>query len=115
MNCGVGCRCGSDLALLWLWCGLAAIALIGPLAGEPPYATGAALKRQKTKKKKKKWASAPVNTVVPSLPYLAVFLRESAEQVANLTDEGEASVVPTGSVGCAQHLPNSGDSLPNAL
>ena len=27
VNCGVGCRCGSDLALLWLclWCGLAAV------------------------------------------------------------------------------------------
>ena len=44
---GVGRRRGSDLAMLWLW-----LALIGPLAWEPPYATGAALKkRQKTKKK----------------------------------------------------------------
>ena len=24
MSCGVGCRRGSDLALLWLWCRLAA-------------------------------------------------------------------------------------------
>ena len=44
---------GSDLALLWLWCRLAAVALIRPLAWEPPYATGVALKRPKKKKKKK--------------------------------------------------------------
>ena len=35
------------LALLWLWSRPAATALIGPLAWELPYATGAALKRQK--------------------------------------------------------------------
>ena len=38
--------------MLWLWCRLAATAATGPLAKEPPYAEGAALKRQKTKKKK---------------------------------------------------------------
>ena len=36
-----------DVALLWLWHKPAAVAPIGPLAWEPPYATGAALKRQK--------------------------------------------------------------------
>ena len=50
MSCGIGCRCGSDLVLLRLWCRLAATALFRPLAWEPPYATGVALKRQKTKK-----------------------------------------------------------------
>ena len=40
-------RCGSDLVLLWLWCRLGAVALIGPLCWEPPYATGAALKDKK--------------------------------------------------------------------
>ena len=45
MNCGVGHRCSSDLALLWLWMWRAAAALIGPLAWEPPYARGVALKR----------------------------------------------------------------------
>ena len=34
-----------ELALLWLWCRPVATTLIGPLALEPPYATGAALKR----------------------------------------------------------------------
>ena len=43
-----------DLALLWLWCTLAATAPIRPLAWEPPCAAGVALKRQKDKKKKKK-------------------------------------------------------------
>ena len=36
-----------DPALLWLWCRLAAVALIGPLGWEPPYAMGVALKKQK--------------------------------------------------------------------
>ena len=51
MNCGVGCRHGSDPELQCLWCRPVATALTQPLAREPPYATGAALK--KTKKKKK--------------------------------------------------------------
>ena len=42
----IGHRCGSDLAWLWLWCGLAAVAPIQPLAWELPYAMGAALKRK---------------------------------------------------------------------
>ena len=47
MNYGVGCRCGLDLAWLWLWYRLAATDPIGPLAWEPPYAVGVALIRQK--------------------------------------------------------------------
>ena len=35
-----------DPSLLWLWHRLAPAAPIQPLAWEPPYATGAALKRQ---------------------------------------------------------------------
>ena len=45
-------RPGLDPALLWLWCRPAAIAQIRPLAWEPPYATGAAVKRQRKKGKK---------------------------------------------------------------
>ena len=37
MNCGVGCRCGLDLVVLWLWFRLTAAALIRPPAWEPPY------------------------------------------------------------------------------
>ena len=49
MSCGVGCRLGSDPVLLWLWCRLVAVALIQPLAWEPPYAVGVALKSKKKK------------------------------------------------------------------
>ena len=50
MSCGVGCRRGLDPALLWLCCRLEAVALIGALAWEPPYAMGAALKIEEKKK-----------------------------------------------------------------
>ena len=54
MSCGVGQRCGSEPALLWLWHRPeAVVAPIGPLAWELPYASGAALKN-KTKPKKQK-------------------------------------------------------------
>ena len=53
MSCGVGHRCGLDLVLLWLWCRPVVTALIQPLAWEPPYAMGAALKRPKQKQKQK--------------------------------------------------------------
>ena len=49
---GVGRRRGSDPAWLWL-CRLAAAAPIRPLAWEPPYAVGVALKRQEAKDKNK--------------------------------------------------------------
>ena len=62
MSCGVGCRRGSDPALLWLWRRPVATAPIQPLAWEPPYAAGAAqeiatttttAKKDKRQKKKK--------------------------------------------------------------
>ena len=52
VSSSVGCRCDLDLVLLWLWHRLGAAALIGPLAWEPPYATGEALKRQKKKRQR---------------------------------------------------------------
>ena len=51
MSCGVGCRCDSDPALLWLWRRLAAMAPIRPLAWEPPYAMGAAQEMAKRQNK----------------------------------------------------------------
>ena len=45
MSCGVGHRRGLDPMLLWLWHGLVATALTGPLAWEPPYAVGVALEK----------------------------------------------------------------------
>ena len=47
MSCGVGQRRGSDPTLLWLCHRPAAVAVIGPLAWEPPYATSVALKSKK--------------------------------------------------------------------
>ena len=56
MSCGVGSRCVSDAALLWLWCRVADTAPIRPLAWELPYAESAALKSKKknTPNKQKK-------------------------------------------------------------
>ena len=50
MSCGVVSRHSSDPTLLWLWYMLVAIAPIGPLAWEPLYAIGVALKDKKEKK-----------------------------------------------------------------
>ena len=54
MNCGVGCRCSSDPALLWLWRRPAAMVPIQPLAWEPPHATGVAQEMAKRHKEKRK-------------------------------------------------------------
>ena len=54
MSCGVGQRHSLDLALLWLWCRLAAKALIQPLAWEPPHAVGTDLKKKKRQRQEKK-------------------------------------------------------------
>ena len=59
MSCAVGRRHGSDPVLPWLWCRLSATVPIGPLAWEPPYALGAALKIQQDKKN----APSPITTV----------------------------------------------------
>ena len=50
VNCGVGQRLGSDPELPWLWRRLAAVAPLGPLIWEPPYAVGVALKSSKKEK-----------------------------------------------------------------
>jgi len=84
VSCGVGCRRGSDPALLWLWRRPVATAPIQPLSWEPPYAAGAAqeiattttTKDKKTKKKKKRkkilWDEmgsrlSPLPTEIPQL------------------------------------------------
>ena len=67
VSCSVGCRCGSDPALLWLWCRVGAVAPIQPLAWKPPYTVGVALKnknknkqtKQKKTNKKKEVSSNP--------------------------------------------------------
>ena len=54
MSCGVGCRHGSDLMLLGLWCRPAAVAPIQPLVWEPPCATGAAPQEKQANKQARK-------------------------------------------------------------
>ena len=54
MSCGVGHRCGSDLARLWLWHRPAAVAPIRPLTWEPLYAVDAAMKTKQNKTKQNK-------------------------------------------------------------
>ena len=46
MSSGIGCKCDSDPVLQWLRGRPAAVALIGSIAWELPYAVGAALKRK---------------------------------------------------------------------
>ena len=53
------CRHGLNQALLWLWHRLAGVAPIRPLAWEPPYAVGVALKG-KNKQTNKEWGVPPV-------------------------------------------------------
>ena len=105
VGCGVGYRCGSDPELLWLWCRPAAVTPIGHLAWEPPYATGAALK--KTKKKKERpshlaahaLSSAPQGSVFKASPTqgsyqdarvctLCVLIFQKPEQI-NLGSSGQ--------------------------
>ena len=52
MSCSVGLRHSLDPSMLWLRCRLAGAAQIQPLAREPPYAAGEALKRKEKKKTK---------------------------------------------------------------
>ena len=83
MSCGVGCRRSSDPVLLWLWCRLAATALIQPLAWEPPCAAGAVLENTHKKKKKEKenlvkWSSKAdmiLINLIQTVFVLVVFLR----------------------------------------
>ena len=49
MSYGASGRRGLDLVLLWLWYRLAAVAPIGPLAWELPYAAPVVLKSKKKK------------------------------------------------------------------
>ena len=61
MSCGVGLRC----MLLWLWCRLAAVGPIQPLAWELPNTTGVALKRHSDKQTNKQTKNLPVCCIFP--------------------------------------------------
>ena len=49
MSCGVGHRRGLDPMLIWLWCRLAIVATIRPLAWELLYAVAVGLKKDQKK------------------------------------------------------------------
>jgi len=70
MSFGVGHRHSSDPPLLWLWRSSAAAALIRPLAWEPPYATGEALKNKENKQTKKQTGIYPDPYLWPYFPLL---------------------------------------------
>ena len=80
-SCCVGCRLGLDLALLWLWHRPAAVAPIGPLAWEPPYAVGAALKRQKETEKKKQKATRRMGEIFANHEYEKGFSSRIREEL----------------------------------
>ena len=63
MSCGVVSRHSSDPMLLWLWCRPEATTLIQPLAWEPPYAMGAAVKIQKQQQQKTKYRQITVRKI----------------------------------------------------
>ena len=60
--------------LLWLWRRPATAASIPPLAWEPPYAAGAALKKQKQKQTKKNPQVILMHNSLPNTALKAVVL-----------------------------------------
>ena len=112
MSCSiavVGSRLSLDPASLWLWHRPAAVALIGPLAWEHPYALGAALKRKKKKKKDEeeegsaclkltcktmKLSTHRCPALLPHSPYLQQnyrYLKRSTRAFMVETDQAEKS------------------------
>ena len=76
MSGGVGCRCSSGPMLLWLWHRRVAIALIRPLAWEPPYAAGMALEKETEQNKTKKTLKRQKNKNKKKTVLPLVFLYE---------------------------------------
>ena len=89
MSCGVGHRCGSVLALLWLWCRPAAVTQILPLAWELPHALGAALKRKKKRKKKERKKQKKETNSVCQFRHFSFdfFLTQTDKYSFNFTEE----------------------------
>ena len=84
MRCGVGCKDGSDPALLWLWRRPVATAPIRPLGWGPPYAVSGTLKKKRQKKNSSgvpvvvQWLMNPTRNhgVVGSIPGLAQWVKD---------------------------------------
>ena len=70
---------------LWLWCRLAAVALIRPLAWEPPYAVGAALEREK-----KKMLDLMACLPGPSIPHRGPAPRRCSQIPCGVVDTSDA-------------------------
>ena len=83
MSCVVGCRCGLDLVLLWLWHRLTAVAPIQTLAWEPPYALGVALKKQKKKKQVSQGRHCSQQWKSPSVPLVSSGHKEREKKSSN--------------------------------
>ena len=91
MSCGVGHRHGSDPELLWLWHRPTAIAPIGPLAWEPPYAQGAAL--EKTKRQNKR-TTCGVSVLAQWLTNLTSIHEEDAGSIPGLAQQVKDPALP---------------------
>ena len=74
-----------DLVLLWLWCRLAATALIRPLAWEPPHAVGAALKSKKKERDLSPLLNTKTVTTRGTKNNSITPLREECEQSKSLS------------------------------
>ena len=94
---GVGCRCGSDPALLGLWCRLAAASLIQPLAWEIPYAVGAALKKKKKRKRK--------NPRTSELKEVIDFKHQSRLEIHSLLEYHDVLRKPASKSSKQEHIP----------
>ena len=80
MSCVVGHTCGSDPMLLWLWHRPATTALIIPLAWEPLYAMGEALKRQKIRRREIK-ERIPFTTESERIKYPGINLSKETKDL----------------------------------
>ena len=88
MSCGVGCRHGSDSALLWLWCRPEATAPIRPLAWELPYAMGVALKKKRKALLSKNYITVqyvPFSLFLPQREKLCINLSSHVSSLKNVT------------------------------
>ena len=86
MSCSVVHKCGSDLVLLWLWHRLVVTIPIQPLAWEPLYVMGAALKKRQIKIKIPVWG----------LLYFCEFYLEELNQVLTKIIRENLLVLPAG-------------------
>ena len=94
MSSGVGHRRDSDLACLWLWRRPATVALIRPLAWEPPHTGCSPKKIKRQKKKKKERKRKQESEMEKKLALLNIMSREGQEDIrgGEILGEGTASV-----------------------